>query len=238
MKGLIIKVKKIMVMLIMAAMLVANFGYSEANEYYTDYDTVVALDAGHYIGEPGKRSPYDDFFNYQKAEIEYNIGIVRLVEKKLQEKRPDIKIYLTNPDATNKTRAQRAVKAYNHKADLLVSVHMNAIGDEWQNKVNGCCVCVNKNASIGVKKAAQTFIDGYSEGTGIKKIAQDGIYERGSDVAILQKANELDIAAILVECDFMDNYQSYRNFSDFDYLDMVAETIANNIINLIDQGGF
>ena len=56
--------------------------------------------------------------------------------------------------------------------------------------------------------------------------------------AILQKANELDIAAILVECDFMDNYQSYRNFSDFDYLDMVAETIADNIINLIDQGGF
>lgn len=227
-----------MTALLMSALLIANFGYSEANSYYTDQDTVVALDAGHYIGEPGKRSPYDDFFNYQKHEIEYNMGLVRGIEKKLKEKRPDIKIYLTNPGADNKTKSKRAVNAYNNKADLLVSIHMNAIGDEWQEKINGCCVCVNRNSTTKVKQMAQDFVDDYSAKTGIKKVATNGIYERGSEVGILQKATELNLPAILVECEFMDNYKAYRNFSDPDYLDMIAEVISNNIIKIVDEGGF
>ena len=236
--GIIIKAKKIMVALLMAALLIANFGYSEANTYYTEQDTVVALDAGHYIGEPGKRSPYDDFFNYQKHEIEYNMGLVRGIEKKLKEKRPDIKIYLTNPRADNKTKSKRAVNAYNNKADLLVSIHMNAIGDEWQEKINGCCVCVNRNSTTKVKQMAQDFVDDYSAKTGIKKVATNGIYERGSEVGLLEKATELNLPAILVECEFMDNYKAYRNFSDPEYLDMIAEVISNNIIKIVDEGGF
>ena len=236
MNGMLIKARKFMTVLLMAALLVANFGYSEANSYYTKQDTVVALDAGHYIGEPGKRSPYDDFFKYQKHEIEYNMGIVRAVEKKLKEKRPDIKIYLTNPNADNKTKSQRAVNAANHYADIIVSVHMNAIGDEWQEKISGCCVCVNRNSSTKVKGMAQDFIDDYSEQTGIKKVATNGIYERGSEVGLLDKATQLGIPAVLLECDFMDNYQAYRNFSDPTYLDMVAEVITENIINIVDKG--
>lgn len=235
----ILKFKKAMVILIMGAILLGiRMGNINANQYYTEEDTVVALDYGHFWGEPGKRSPYDSFWDCQKLEIQYNLSVGRLVEQKIKEKRPDIKIYLTNPNGTDKTRGQRAVNSYNHKADILVSLHMNAIGDEWQSKINGTCICINKNSSALTKKLAQDFVDDYSEKTNIPKVCTNGIYERGNEVGILQKGTELGIPSFLIEMDFMDNYQVYRNFGDKEYIDMIADVISDNIIKIIDNGGF
>ena len=223
------KFKKVLTLLLIGVM-VSSFGY---NSSYAD--VTVGIDSGHYMGEPGKRSPYDPVFNYQKAEIEYNMGMARLVKQKLKERRPDIKIYLTNPNATNQGRSQRAVEAKEHNVDYLISIHMNAIGDKWQNKINGCCVLVNKNATLQTKNMAKEFINGYSEGTGIKKVMGNGVHESGTEVGLLNKATELKIPSILLEMDFMDFYQSYRNFSDKDYLDHVADVITDCIIHSVDS---
>ena len=228
MLSLILKCKKVMIALLVGCMLSA----CPINSSFAD--TTVGIDSGHYMGEPGKRSPYDPVFNYQKAEIEYNMGMARLVKQKLKERRPDIKIYLTNPNATNQGRSQRAVEAKEHNVDYLISIHMNAIGDKWQNKINGCCVLVNKNATLQTKNMAKEFINEYSEGTGIKKVMGNGVHESGTEVGLLNKATELKIPSILLEMDFMDFYQSYRNFSDKDYLDHVADVITDCIIHSVD----
>ena len=229
MLSLILKFKKVMIALLVGCML----STCPINSSFAD--TTIAIDAGHHIYEPGKRSPYDEVFDYQKCEIEYNMGMTRLVKQKLNERRPDIKIYLTNPNATNQGRSQRAVEAKEHNVDYLISIHMNAIGDKWQNKINGCCVLVNKNATLQTKNMAKEFINGYSEGTGIKKVMGNGVHESGTEVGLLNKATELEIPSILLEMDFMDFYQSYRNFSDKDYLDHVADVITDCIIHSVDS---
>lgn len=234
----IVKFKKLMIGLILSALLLSGMNYGYSQSYYQEEDIVIALDAGHYIGEPGKRSPYDSFWDTQKLEVQYNLSIVRLVEAKLKEQRPDIKIYLTNPYGTNNTRSARAVDCEKHNVDVIFSVHMNAIGDEWQEKITGACICVNKEADRWTKDMAQDFVDDYSKQTGIKKTCTDGIYERGSEVGLLHKATQLGISAILIECDFMDNYEVYRNFSDPTYLDMISDVITENIIRAVDNGNF
>ena len=228
MLSLILKFKKVMIALLVGCMLSA----CPINSSFAD--VTVGIDSGHYMGEPGKRSPYDPVFNYQKAEIEYNMGMARLVKQKLKERRPDIKIYLTNPDAKNQGKSQRAVEAKEHNVDMIISLHMNAIGDKWQSKINGCCVLVNKNATVQTKKIAKNFIDEYSEGTGIEEVMGNGVHESGTEVGLLNKATELKIPSILLEMDFMDFYQSYRNFSDKDYLDHVADVITDCIIHSVD----
>ena len=229
MLSLILKFKKVMIALLVGCMLSA----CPVNSSFAD--VTVGIDSGHYMGEPGKRSPYDQVFNYQKAEIEYNMGMARLVEQKLKERRPDIKIYLTNPDAKNQGKSQRAVEAKEHNVDMIISLHMNAIGDKWQSKISGCCVLVNKNATVQTKKIAKNFIDEYSEGTGIEEVMGSGVHESGTEVGLLNKATELKIPSILLEMDFMDFYQSYRNFSDKDYLDHVADVITDCIIHSVDS---
>ena len=228
MLSLILKFKKVMIALLVGCMLSA----CPINSSFAD--TTIAIDAGHHIYEPGKRSPYDEVFDYQKCEIEYNMGMTRLVKQKLNERRPDIKIYLTNPDAKNQGKSQRAVEAKEHNVDMIISLHMNAIGDKWQSKISGCCVLVNKNATVQTKKIAKNFIDEYSEGTGIEKVMGNGVHESGTEVGLLNKATELKIPSILLEMDFMDFYQSYRNFSDKDYLDHVADVITDCIIHSVD----
>ena len=231
------KFKKVLTLLLIGVM-VSSFGYNECyGDTHGKDDLVIAIDYGHYKGEPGKRSPYDPVFDYTKAEIEYNAGVGRLVEKKLKEKAPHVKVYLTNPNCDNKDRSKRAVEAKKHNADLIYSFHMNAVGNKskWQDRVNGTCVVISKNAPIGVKKMSQEFIDNYSSGTGIKKVADNGILEVGKEVGLVDKGNELGVPTILLEMDFMDNYQSYRNFSDPTYIDMVAEVISDSIINNIES---
>ena len=240
MMSIIIKAKKVLTLLLLGAIISTTFFKAPAKECeaYTDNDTVIALDAGHYFSEPGKRSPYDSFWGREKREVQYNLDMVRRVEAKIKEQRPDIQIYLTNPNGTDTTRSQRAVNAKNANVDMLFSLHMNAIGDEWQDKVKGTCICINKHSEIGVKRMAQKFVDQYSKDTGIKKVCTDGLYERGAEVGILDKATKLGLPAILIEMDFMDNYEVYRNFGDNDYLDMIAESIANNIIQAVNDGGY
>ena len=166
------------------------------------------------------------------------MDMVRRVEAKIKEQRPDIQIYLTNPNGVDTTRSQRAVNAKRAGVDMLFSLHMNAIGDEWQESIKGTCICVNKHSTIGVKKMAQKFVDQYSEDTGIQKTCDNGIYERGAEFGILDKATKLNMPAILIEMEFMDSYQAYRNFCDNDYLDMIADSIANNIIQAVNDGGY
>ena len=240
MKKLMIKNKKIMTILLIGVILLGignKFKRTEVDAM-NDNQTIIALDAGHYFSEPGKRSPYDPFWGQQKREIQYNMDMVRRVEAKIKEQRPDIQIYLTNPDGIDTTRSQRAVNAKKAGVDMLFSLHMNAIGDEWQESIKGTCICVNKHSTIGVKKMAQKFVDQYSEDTGIQKTCNDGIYERGAEVGILDKATKLNMPAILIEMDFMDNYEVYRNFGDNNYLNMIANSIANNIIQAVNDGGY
>ena len=74
----IVKFKKLMIGLILSALLLSGMNYGYSQSYYQEEDIVIALDAGHYIGEPGKRSPYDSFWDTQKLEVQYNLSIVRL----------------------------------------------------------------------------------------------------------------------------------------------------------------
>ena len=177
---------------------------------------LVAIDAGHGMCTPGKRSvklSSDLYVNgvlvRKKGEIikenEWNRAISEYLAKALTRCRIG---YMYTADMTGKTDVPLATRSYRANkagADILISNHYNAAGTAtvWQTKVKGLLVLRTKNCSsksITLGKLA------------VKHLAADIDYEynyglmrdvdmSGFTLAILRQTN---MPAILIEYGFMD----------------------------------
>lgn len=177
---------------------------------------LVAIDAGHGMCTPGKRSvklSSDLYINgvlvRKKGEVikenEWNRAISEYLAKALTRCRIG---YMYTADMTGKTDVPLATRSYRANkagADILISNHYNAAGTAtvWQTKVKGLLVLRTKNCSsksITLGKLA------------VKHLASDIDYEynyglmrdvdmSGFTLAILRQTN---MPAILIEYGFMD----------------------------------
>lgn len=202
---------------------------------------LVAIDAGHGMCTPGKRSvklSSDLYVNgvlvRKKGEIikenEWNRAISEYLAKALTRCRIG---YMYTADMTGKTDVPLATRSYRANkagADILISNHYNAAGTAtvWQTKVKGLLVLRTKNCSsksITLGKLA------------VKHLAADIDYEynyglmrdvdmSGFTLAILRQTN---MPAILIEYGFMDYEKEAKLMLNPSHQEKCAEAVCKAI---------
>lgn len=202
---------------------------------------LVAIDAGHGMCTPGKRSvklSSDLYVNgvlvRKKGEIikenEWNRAISEYLAKALTRCRIG---YMYTADMTGKTDVPLATRSYRANkagANILISNHYNAAGTAtvWQTKVKGLLVLRTKNCSsksITLGKLA------------VKHLAADIDYEynyglmrdvdmSGFTLAILRQTN---MPAILIEYGFMDYEKEAKLMLNPSHQEKCAEAVCKAI---------
>jgi N-acetylmuramoyl-L-alanine amidase len=106
------------------------------------------------------------------------------------------------------------------KADIYVSVHANALGNVWNEKVNGI----------------ETLTSGKGESLALGKILQkhmvwaSGLRDRGlKDGSWLGVVKGTHMPAVLVECGFMDNPAEAKMLNMAEYRQQMAVALCKGI---------
>ena len=202
---------------------------------------LVAIDAGHGMCTPGKRSvklSSDLYVNgvlvRKKGEIikenEWNRAISEYLAKALTRCRIG---YMYTADMTGKTDVPLATRSYRANksgADILISNHYNAAGTAtvWQTKVKGLLVLRTKNSSSKSIKLGNLAV---------KHLAADIDYEynyglmrdvdmSGFTLAILRQTN---MPAILIEYGFMDYEKEAKLMLNPSHQEKCAEAVCKAI---------
>lgn len=157
----------------------------------------VALDDGHGMDTPGKRTPYIPEIGRSIQENEFNRAVVRFLDVELQ--RCGIETVLVAPTDQDTPLKERTDLANNENVDIYVSIHYDAIDGKFDNNdPEGHTIYVysgqmNKEAG----KLAQCVAEFLKNGT-----AQQW---RGIKEANFHVLRETKMPAILSENGFMDN---------------------------------
>lgn len=191
-------------------------------------DIIIAIDNGHGINTPGKRTPifpkghkYEGKFMH---EWEFNYATAKYLGKHLENTGFNI-LYVsdTSEDTPLKTRtdlANNTIKnKYNKPANFLVSIHANAMTGEW-----------------GTANGIETYI--YAKGGQAEKyanlihkhlIADTRRLDRKVKVGNLHMVRETKMPAVLVECGFMDFLPEAELLMSDEYRKICALAIAKGI---------
>lgn len=174
-------------------------------------DKIVALNWGHCFTTPGKQAP-DGY-----KETNFNMPVVLKIETIL--KRHGVKVVICNPTDPNKEYSLTKIASIANaaKADVFVSVHFNAMGDNWSN-VRGLETFYYKTGQALAKCIHKYLILGQPmPNRGVKK----------AKYTVLVKTA---MPAALVECGFMDNKIDRLLMESEEYRDECAEEIAQGIL--------
>ncbi len=186
---------------------------------------LIALDNGHGIRTPGKRTPKwtdgtksiytkNDFMH----EWEFNRGVVKRLKIELE--RNGFRVLEVSPTDIDTSIIRRTRAANLAKADIYVSVHANALGNVWNEKVNGI----------------ETLTSGKAESLALGKILQkhmvwaSGLRDRGlKDGSWLGVVKGTHMPAVLVECGFMDNPAEAKMLNMSEYRQQMAVALCKGI---------
>ena len=186
---------------------------------------LIALDNGHGIKTPGKRTPRwtDGTVSiYTKRdymhEWEFNRGVVKRLKIELE--RNGFKVLEVSPTEVDTSIVRRCRLANAHHADIFVSVHANALSSVWNEKVGGI----------------ETLTSGKGESLALGKILQkhmvwaSGLKDRGlKDGSWLGVVKGTHMPAVLVECGFMDNPAEAKMLNMAEYRQQMAVALCKGI---------
>lgn len=179
-------------------------------------DFTVAIDDGHGMDTAGKRTPLFSDGTFMK-ENEFNRAVAEKLAVHL--KRCGMKVIFTAPEIEDVPLSTRSYRANTAQANILVSIHANALTGEW-----------------GAQKGIETYV--YKKGGQAEILAKcvhkrlmEGtpFYDRGIKEANFHMLRETYMPAILVECGFMDNIKEALLLMSGAYRDECAEEIAKGI---------
>lgn len=187
------------------------------------YDTVkenenmvkVALDAGHGINTPGKRTPAGE------REWSFNSKVIAAAVKYLKDY-PNVEV-LRLDDPTGKTDvslAARTNKANKWKADILISMHHNANTGKW-----GTWTGTETYTYTGSWKNAERLAGIVQK----KMVAVYGLRDRGLKKANFHMTRESAMPAILIEGGYMDSTIDIVKLRDDKILDAAGKAIAESV---------
>ena len=185
---------------------------------YNGKTITVVIDAGHGGNDNGA-------IKGDIKEKDINISIVN--EIKLLNKNQNIKFILSRQGDESKSVKERVAFANENKADLFVSVHVDA--EENTNTHNGVVVFIPKNDNTYLtnsKLLGSALLSAFKSNDHMK--VADNLTQREQNIWIL-KANECP--AVLIETGFLSSE------SDLDYLSNKEnhKAIAQNILNGIEK---
>lgn len=172
----------------------------------------IAIDAGHGINTPGKRSPNGE------REWSFNDKVLRSAVKYLNEYQNVQILRLDDPTGkTDVSLATRTNAANNWGADVLVSVHHNANTGKWGEWTGtetytyvGSWPQAERLASMVHKRLVKAY----------------GLRDRGLKKADLHMLRASKMTAILIEGGFMDSTIDIKKLRDDKVLDAAGKAIA------------
>lgn len=191
-------------------------------------EIIVALDDGHGMCTPGKRTPYfprgSRYEGTFMPENAFNREVVRLLGAHLE--RVGFNTLYTAPgdcDTPLKRRTDlannRVRNSYYRPADIFISVHANAHTGEW-----------------GQANGIETFIykwGGTTERLGMaihkRLVGGTALRDRGLKLNSLYVLRETLMPAVLVECGFMDHLREAELLMALNYREECALEIAKGV---------
>src|SRR5690606_2013845 len=176
---------------------------------------VIAIDAGHGINTPGKRTPDNE------REWSFNNKVAVATIKYLNEYEGVKIVRLDDPtgkrDVPLKERTDKANKA---KADVLVSIHHNALAGKWGTH-GGTEVFTYLGNWPDAERLAKLVLDRILKAYGLKS--------RGLKKANFHMLRESAMPAILIEGGFMDSTVDIVKMRDDKVLDEAGKAIAEGV---------
>lgn len=187
---------------------------------------LIALDDGHGMQTPGKRTPVfppgHPYAGKFMHENEFNRAVVAGIGSLLSARGMDILFTApTDEDTPLATRTNLAnnkiTNAFNRPADILVSIHANALTGQWGMQ-NGIETYWTKRSD---EKLANIVHKHLILGTSLR--------DRGVKTANLHMTRDANMPACLVECGFMDNLWEAELLMSEAYREECAQEIARGI---------
>ncbi|MEY8321209.1 N-acetylmuramoyl-L-alanine amidase [Lachnospiraceae bacterium 46-61] len=179
---------------------------------------LIAVDAGHGMNTPGKRTPVFSDGTVMK-ENEFNRVTADYLVKALN--RNSFKTILTAPDILDTPLQKRVQKANEAKADAFICIHANAYGDDW-NDANGIESWVYEKSNQNTIHLAE---DIQKELIAFTKRKNRGV-KKSNDLYVLRNTNMM---AVLVECGFLTNFEEATLLRSENYRKECAEGICKGI---------
>lgn len=178
---------------------------------------LIAIDNGHGLNTPGKRTPAMPDGRVIK-EWEFNYPTAKKLGELLKFNGFDVLFVSdTDEDTSLELRTDRANQA---KADIFVSFHFNAFKGIWG--AHGGIETLYSQGSTNGLKLANLVQKELIEATGLR----DRGAKARNDLWVL---NKTAMPAILAECGFMDNLDEAKLMLDEDYQVKCARAIAKGI---------
>ncbi|WP_219639064.1 N-acetylmuramoyl-L-alanine amidase [Cohnella sp. CFH 77786] len=179
----------------------------------------VAIDAGHGPDTPGKRCPDDSM-----REFQFNSVVARYVRDGLSGYIGVETIFTHADDGSRDVPLkERTDKANAWKADVLVSIHANAMGEGW-NDAQGIETFVYTTRPAEAVKLAEAIQQYLVMGTGRKN--------RGVKAENFHMLRETHMTAILAECGFMTNREEAELLKSDAYRRNCANAIVAGIVKV------
>lgn len=181
----------------------------------------IAIDAGHGPQTPGKRCPDDSM-----REFNFNSVVARYVRKGLLEYEGVQTMYTHDDDGSRDVPLKERTNSANKwGADLLVSIHANAMGTGW-NAAHGIetfTYTTRSASSVALATAVQRQL-----------IKTTGLYDRGVKAENFHMVREFKGPAILVECGFMSHKDEATLLKSDSYRRKCAAAIVAGIAEATD----
>jgi N-acetylmuramoyl-L-alanine amidase len=168
------------------------------------------------LNTPGKRSPDGSLREYH-----FNSVVARYVADTLLHDYEKVEILLTHSDDRDVPLKERTDRANAWKADLFVSIHANASGNDWSaaQGIETYVYTSRPEAAVALANAVQRNL-----------IRMTGRPDRGVKSADFHVLRETKMTAILIECGFMTNRQECELLKSDDYRRKCAAAIVQGIV--------
>ncbi|WFR56372.1 N-acetylmuramoyl-L-alanine amidase [Anaerocolumna sp. AGMB13025] len=191
---------------------------------------LIAVDSGHGMETPGKRTPAipEDWFGKKKGEVihekEFNKPAAEYLIAAL--KRCGFDTISVSPGTDDVPLKDRYTAANNAKADAFISKHYNAATGKWGG-ANGIETIISQYATSKTQKLADLvqaeLVQAHKrEDRGVKA----DIVQAGINIAVLHNTN---MPAILTESGFMDNLIEAKTMLDPEFQRADAEATCRGI---------
>ena len=182
----------------------------------------VTIDAGHGYNTPGKRAADGSFREWQ-----INDAVADYLQPMLESK--GITVYRLDDttgetDISLNTRLQRAI---NYGSDLHVSIHQNAVGDEW-HEATGTETYYSVLGSQKSQDLAHSVANKMAEYINTRNRGSKGTT---NELFITREFTRAGIDSNLYEGLFMSNKEDVEKMQTSEYANSYAKAIAESILS-------
>ena len=180
--------------------------------------TLIALDAGHGLNTPGKRTP-DGIHEW-----ELNDKVRDKVVRNLQEYDVEFVFPDNNEGSVDEGLVSRRTMYVKKKVAAAVSIHHNANTGTW-NSATGVEVYVDKNATARDNALAKSIYE--------RLVTNTGMRGRGIKAADWTVIDQDSVPAVLVEGGFMDGKNDYKVITSDAGQEAYARAVSDGLIEFL-----